>query len=176
MPTSFHKQGIILLILVVCVLCVTPVLAWGEHYTYTPDFNKTIADKYATEINGNYYLNKHIDIDFINDYIKVQSPEIFGCLWGDVYIATKNCYECIAETYIYRDIYQTYDGDALIASYTNSLTGENITYYAHTGVINALAPELLENDFYRIITYRCYPALSYTNPIYGHDYKIPETN
>ena len=150
MPTSFHKQGIILLILAVCVLCVTPVLA--DSYTYTPDFHKTIASNYTIKMHGNYYLNKHIDINFTNAYIKAQKSYIMtqpdlrvvlnipGHGWFNNNVA-------IAECYWDRNISEKYEGDTLIASYVDTMTNKTRSYYAHTNFTDALKYEMYKNDF-----------------------------
>ena len=174
MPTSFHKHGIILLILAVCVLCVTPVLAWDE-YAYTPDFIKIFAPNHTTVIDENYYLTKHIDIDFINDYIESQKLFIMNNPKLRVVLNIPghswfNNNEIIAETYTNRNIYQNYEGDTLISSIT-VIGGKTITYYAHTDIIDSLKHEMKVKDFKWIDVQRCIDALFGINLIYGQNYK-----
>ena len=170
MPTSFRKHGIILLILAVCVLCVTPVLA----DTYTPDFNTYIAP-YTTEINGIHYLNNHVDISFINKYIATQS--ILMLSYPDFRVVLNipghglfSNNEVIAETYTERDATRNYDGDTLIASRIDPTTGETISYYAHTALIDSLKPEMKANDLKWIDVQYGY-APYYLNTVWGHNYK-----
>ena len=187
MPISFRKQGIILLILVACALCVAPVLAdspipenlLSDSYTYTPDFNKTIAVKYTTKIDGNYYLNKHVDTDFINAYIKAQKSYIMSHL--DLCVVLNipdhgwfNNNEIVAECYWDRNISEKYEGDTLIASYVDTMTNKTRSYYIHTNLIDALKYEMYKNDFKWIDVQDDIGKSGFhhfVNLIYGQNYK-----
>ena len=181
MPTSFRRHGIILLILAVCVLCITPVLAWDEYteseYTHTPDFIEVFAPNHTTVIDGDYYLTKHIDIDFVNDYIEAQKSLIMN--YTDFHVVFNvpghgifNNNEIIAEAYTNRNTYQNYEGDTLVSSITVN-GSKTITYYTHTDIIDSLKHEMKAKDFKWIGVQRNIDKLSgiCVNTIWGQKYK-----
>ena len=184
MPISFRKHGIILLILAVCVLCVTPVLAWDEYteseYTHTHDFIEIFAPNHTTVIDRDYYLTKHIDIDFVNDYIEFQKSLIMNNPNLRVVLNIPghgwfNNNEVIAEAYMNRNIYQNYEGDTLVSSAIDA-DGKTLSYYTHTDLIDSLKYEMKVNDFKWIDVQRCIEKLPegprvFVNTIYGQNYK-----